>query len=728
MAQEYEMEIARLKNKLQEYEGIIRNNIIEYDQVVSKMEAKIAEMAQQLEGYRTGFKDIQLEMRLHWLAQQFPKFRGDSRDGYRRWLAEMGKAERMLLENDEMLKVLALVTLEGAPADMVKRMWDGNPNITWRELQGILSQRYWDESERDLSRRKLRNSVQREGQTVLEYYEELLALATEIYGENVNDDEWIQSELVGIFIDGVHDNRVARKLIKRKPKTLSEALEVAIKEQQADRSYNIRRGAEPKPMEVDAISKGSETSEGLLRGLVERLEKLEVRQLFTQRANSRVTPPMDVPPRHHSWPPNCPDAQSHSAHGQHGAVNRGRQNTTPPRGSNTTCYQCGGQGHFARECPKHISVKKLVSSQEGSGNLSRLQNRPSNIPPKSTLLEWRASSPQCALQFDAVNMKALVDPGARISVMRWGAWLRLPHHCCIKFDPDYKREIRLADGKSLLEVKGNATLKFKIGSQEIVQEFVIIKDLPQRILLGTDFFTEQAVVMDHGMGTIAISGETHPLIGHISERKSSRPKGPMSRTDVCSAEGRHLKGPAPDQSEDLAVPQSEEGPGRRTGSRWTNEDSNCIRVRRGPGSNRAHCHSITRAQKEARKTDTRKDLETGDLPQTRGFSTSTDDLTNGEGCGAMVEPAEPSERGRISPTWKLRRPVPPCWRRGRLSKMKLRAQMKREGWNKLPWRSTRTQEVQEEERKRMIERRREEAGVWSGGRRFRHESGAIQRA
>ena len=312
-----------------------------------------------IQSWEPHFRDIQLELRSQGLTSTIRKFSGDSNESFREWTADMERAAKILADDDERLRALALQTLGGSAGEMVARVLNEAPKITWKELKYRLTQRYSDTADREYSRQLLKRKVQRKDESVTTYFENLLTIAREAYGDQDLNNRWIQSMLVEIFIDGVCDNRVARKLIRRKPDTLHEALDIALQEQQTDRSYNLRRGETP--MEVDALANAT-THESQAQ-LLERIEQLERRL----QASATVSPgnrAASRPAGHHNAPisrsggNSPPHRENRPPLGNRNSPPTGYRSGPQNRGQNTpnmtvTCYRCGGKGHYQRECPSN---------------------------------------------------------------------------------------------------------------------------------------------------------------------------------------------------------------------------------------------------------------------------------------------------------------------------------------------------------------------------------------
>ena len=131
-----------------------------------------------------------------------------------------------------------------------------------------------------------------------------------------------------------------------------------------------------------------------------------------------------------------------------------------------------------------------------------------------------------------------------VTAMGLSTYRRIPKQCHVQFNSQPWREIRAANGQPL-KVKGTATLRFKMGKLEILQNFVVIGDLSQQILLGSDFFVDQEVIMDFGREAVTIKGETHPLICHLAPKRR-RKRRPRPRRPQLDRDGAREGAPPSD--------------------------------------------------------------------------------------------------------------------------------------------------------------------------------------
>ena len=194
------------------------------------------------------FKLLQMEMRAQGLVKQIRDFSGEGAKRFRDWLKDIERVGNAIDADTECYKSLVLQTLRGPTADFVACRLEENQNLNWQQLRQQLLRQYSDEGETHLALLKLRQLKQAKGESVQNFGERILSLAGEAYvGQNANNP-LIQSALVEVLVEGVSNDTIARRLIRESPDTLGEALTIATREQQAAKSFSLRRRVE-EPMD-----------------------------------------------------------------------------------------------------------------------------------------------------------------------------------------------------------------------------------------------------------------------------------------------------------------------------------------------------------------------------------------------------------------------------------------------------------------------------------------------
>ena len=182
----------------------------------------------------------------------------------------MKKASTLVDDDDDRLRALALETLQGPAADFLSRKIKTDPTLSFDQIKKVMTDQYSDLADSQLALRQLRKTKQRLDENVQNYAERLIVLCDDAYPGDDIDTEHIQNQLVETFIDGVKDSAIARKLIRQRPTSLDEALQIATQEQQTARAFELRR--EETPMEIDAISQIEQTMEKRINVLTTKVD------------------------------------------------------------------------------------------------------------------------------------------------------------------------------------------------------------------------------------------------------------------------------------------------------------------------------------------------------------------------------------------------------------------------------------------------------------------------
>ena len=387
-----------------------------------------------------GMEGIMLELRMQGCSNHISSFGGESSEKFHDWLRDIERNLALVGHDDARARALALQTLTGPAADFATREIKQNPEITWSDLKDKLDVRYNDMADLAFARRKLRQMTQARGESVQNYYERLMLNAAHAYGEEQLDESFVQLQLVEIFVDGLADDHMVRRLIRLRPSTLDVALRKALSEQETDRVFELKRGLGPVE-EVNAVSFGQDP----LRGEIEALCRL--------LGNGTKSPPLQISPvgSNEYVPqelrPRVVDASSPVM--SHQQTQTPVDPGTPPQHQayapdprrQFTCYECGGLNHFARDCPSRPTRRAPMGKRwrrkfscyacgganhfardcrsRRSGRALRDQHprppEPHFSPPVIQSLQT-VHTPFCDLSFHRKPVRTLVDTGADFSV------------------------------------------------------------------------------------------------------------------------------------------------------------------------------------------------------------------------------------------------------------------------------------------------------------------------
>lgn len=162
---------------------------------------------------------------------------------------------------------------------------------------------------------------------------------------------------------------------------------------------------------------------------------------------------------------------------------------------------------FSSAAPSFVSadlrallVGKLTNAAQGGDAAST--TRPANplltLTTKHNLLD---------VLVDGVAVRALIDTGAHISVMSSNLRRRLRK----VLTPPMPRVVRVADGSTPL-VAGMCTARVRIADHETAVMFTVLEQCPHDLILGLDFLSEHAALIDCSTGLLRLQFPFSPSV------------------------------------------------------------------------------------------------------------------------------------------------------------------------------------------------------------------------
>ena len=271
-------------------------------------------------------------------------------------------------------------TLAGPAADYATRMIQENKEMTWEGLKKKLEDHYNGTADVQFARQQLRRLTQRADESIQNYYERIMLIASNAFGASEISDKHVEVQLIDFFVDGLRDDHLVRRLLRKSPKTLDEAFKFASSEQQAQRSYDLRRGrADPEPMEVDVLASNQQLGcqnhfdASLLMinsDLRQQLEqKCEVIEEMQERLPPELRQQLNIVMGH--YPTHQRPNWNHQDRQHQRSFNPLQQNYTLPRPNqpirptrnhpDLRCFKCGEFGHFASTC--HFQTTRFSKNE-----------------------------------------------------------------------------------------------------------------------------------------------------------------------------------------------------------------------------------------------------------------------------------------------------------------------------------------------------------------------------
>lgn len=199
-------------------------------------------------------RGVTTEIKALGLAEQVRKFNGEGQKRFKDWLKDITRVTTAVNADAARVRTLCLQTVTGPAADYLTRYISNNQQATWAQIRQSMAAVYADEADADIALQKLRRLKQSNGESLQNFAERILSLAEDAFvGQNQNNP-LIQRELIETLKNGVKADSIARKLIREAPAQFDNAVQIAMTEQQRARSFEVRRGREEVPMEVDSVS------------------------------------------------------------------------------------------------------------------------------------------------------------------------------------------------------------------------------------------------------------------------------------------------------------------------------------------------------------------------------------------------------------------------------------------------------------------------------------------
>ena len=184
-------------------------------------------------------KDVKTAISTQTISQVVQSFDGNSKE-FKNWIKNVEKYGTLTNLDENKLKFVAYQSSKGLVSDYIHRFLTDDSTGTWTDLKEQLKLRFAEIQDPQYAFSLLKTTKQRTDENVQIYAERLLSLATDAY-ENINGNlDYIEKQLVEIFIDGLSHDYLRLKLMRENHATLSNALKSAIHEQSVRARFELR--------------------------------------------------------------------------------------------------------------------------------------------------------------------------------------------------------------------------------------------------------------------------------------------------------------------------------------------------------------------------------------------------------------------------------------------------------------------------------------------------------
>ena len=188
-------------------------------------------------------------------------------------------------------------------------------------------------------------------------------------------------------------------------------------------------------------------------------------------------------------------AQVKSLSHQLDTLRRGKQ--TGPRSFRGPCWECGKPGHVRRNCPQRRRDQTTRDRGDRSVHFT------SAVACTLTL--------QGAVEGHPTVM--LVDTGSSVTILHENIWKKAVKGKELK---QATCRVMAVNGESL-PLCGQAEVTLQVGSYSGVHKVLVVRDMTQQCLLGTDFLEQCHCVINMGTRTLTMAGvkQQVPLLGGV---------------------------------------------------------------------------------------------------------------------------------------------------------------------------------------------------------------------
>ena len=264
---------------------------------------------------------------------EVPEFSGKSK--VTDWIQDLEKCQSIHGLSDKDTCQLTWKKARGTVSQLIGRVITEKPTTTFEELKALLEEEYGNIVDKQQAFIQLANIRQGRGEDISSYTERMCQLANRAYGNNWRTvpNEFIEGQLVSIFMEGLQSHDVKMRIYRKQVKKFDDAVQLAKADDLAKKRF------------PGAFS-ARQRNEGHFP-----LRQREVEPMEVDHRRIRGCYQCGGPHRQRDCPKNkSRPTKVQLVHNRDGGFDKRRQWLKEEDWKYRRCYTCHQAGHFVAQC------------------------------------------------------------------------------------------------------------------------------------------------------------------------------------------------------------------------------------------------------------------------------------------------------------------------------------------------------------------------------------------
>ena len=380
-------------------------------------------------------------------------------------------------------------------------LWDlpSDQTSSYRSIVEALRRRFGSDQQSEVYRIQLRNRRRGTHESLSDLMQDIRRLMVLAYSSTTSSI-W-ESVATNAFLDALGDPVLALEIRKRGPSTLEAAyrdallLEGYIQSSMPGGCEQGRGGQKISAKSAAAVSVKSQKNEYSRREEEWRKELNDVRSELNEQLSRQNGTIQQLLQQLQNAEPSVFRQERTNGNG-------GRTVVEKPVSRNG-CYNCGIDGHFARNCP--YPPNSMSTDQQNFPTRSENNGRFLNDNRTRNRLVSCANTAYLPVEIDGMKRWCLLDSGSQTTIV--------PSWVVQGYPLQQSEKILTAANGSEIRIAGETTLSIVLGELTILTK-CLVTDFVDEIMLGLEWLEENQCIWNFGHRTITIGDCTFSLYAH----------------------------------------------------------------------------------------------------------------------------------------------------------------------------------------------------------------------